>query len=186
MRIAFCGTGGVGKTTLINLLKDYFSDREFVFLDEITRTLKENGFPINHDQTTDYNQTQLMILGAHLHNLSHSHFITDRCLIDGFAYTEYLALHNKVNSPVRDAAANALEAGLKMYDLIFYIPIEFAPENDGVRSVDINFIKGIDRIIQDYITEVKINRGITSIYTITGSVEERIEKIKNIIINGRG
>lgn len=183
MKIAFCGTGGVGKTTLVKKLQDYFSDREFTRLDEITRTLKNDGFPINNSESNNYDITQLMVLGSHLHNLTHTKFIADRCLIDGYAYTEYLALQNKVNNPVRDAVANSLEAGLKMYDIIFYIPIEFGVEDDGVRSTDDSFRRGVDKIMRDYIAEVRVNRGVNFIHEISGSIEERFQMIKQIILN---
>lgn len=184
MRIGICGTGGVGKSTLIEQVRPFLEERGYEVVTEITRKIKEQlGKPINYDQSSDYNETQLLILGAHLSNLAKPKMVSDRCLIDGYAYTEYLSLLNKVDNPCRDTVANALEAGLSLYDLIIYIPIEFEVEDDGVRSVDESFRRAIDKIMKDYIAEIRVNRGTDFIHEITGSVEQRVQQFKTLIIN---
>jgi hypothetical protein len=57
------------------------------------------------------------------------------------------------------------------YKVVFYIPIEFDMVSDGVRKEDKKFQKEIDQIIKAYLD--------TS--SITGSVTERAEQIKEII-----
>lgn len=182
MRVGICGTGGVGKSTLIKALKEYFEEKQYVINTEITRELKDAGYHINAS-SKNYNETQLLILGKHLSNLIERKMISDRCLIDGYAYTEYLCHAGKVDVVVRDAVANALEAGIDLYDIILYIPIEFETEDDGVRSTDDLFRRGVDSIIKTYLSEISVNRKNVVVYTITGNVEERIQKIKTIIEN---
>jgi hypothetical protein len=96
-------------------------------------------------------------------------------------YTEYLCSKGNVGFTVRDCAANALEAGVKLYDLIFYIPIEFPLQDDGVRTTNEEFRKSIDQMMNTYITEASINQGLNHIHKIEGTLEERILAIKTIV-----
>ena len=64
----------------------------------------------------------------------------------------------------------------KTYDVIFYIPIEFALVNDGVRSTDEEYRLKIDRYILDILRDNNVKY-----YTITGNIPDRLSKIKQII-----
>ena len=90
LKIAICGAGSVGKSTLLEALRKdaQFNNGEIEFITEVTRTIGKS-LPINKS-AKDYDATQLMITGAHLNNLSKESFVVDRCLIDGFVYTNYL------------------------------------------------------------------------------------------------
>jgi nicotinamide riboside kinase len=58
------------------------------------------------------------------------------------------------------------------YDLVFYIPIEFPLEKDGVRFEDDEYQKIIDLQIIKYLKRYKI-----PYITLTGTLEERLKQI---------
>ena len=66
MKISFTGAQSTGKTTLLNAMKSMSIFRDFVFRDEITRSIQKQGLKIN-EQGDD--ATQNKIIDSHLLNL---------------------------------------------------------------------------------------------------------------------
>lgn len=185
MRIGICGSNSVGKTTILKALQEDPMFEGVEFVEELTRTIGKN-FPINNT-AQDYSNTQLLITGQHLANLAKENFVVDRCLVDGFVFTDYFWLKGKCSIGARDLAHTALQQGIKLYDHVFYIPIETAVqlEDDGVRSTDVEFRKNIDHKMKMLVSTLRLENGCQHIHTVTGTVEERVKKIKTIIKNGR-
>ena len=82
---------------------------------------------------------------------------------------------------------SALDKGLKLYDFVFYIPIEARVklDDDGVRSTDVEFRKDINHQMKMLISNLKMEGRGDNIFDITGSVEERVQIVKRIVTNGR-
>lgn len=173
MKISFTGTHSTGKTTLLNNLKNDPDFSEFKFHDEITRSIQSYGIDINEKGN---NLTQLLILDTHIRNLLYPLFVTDRCILDGVVYTEWLYNNLKVDEWVYNYSKNLFKYLIGQYDIIFYLKPEFDLVDDGVRSSSIEFQKEIYNIFEKYITEYNIN-----VISITGTVEQRINQIKNHI-----
>ena len=93
MKISFTGTGCSGKSTLLQLCQDYYGDR-FEYITEVTRPLARKGFKINEDGD---DATQRAIIDAHIENNKLSNVVMDRCIIDGYVYTNWLHSLDKVN-----------------------------------------------------------------------------------------
>ena len=51
MRIGLCGTMSVGKTTLVNALKDLPEFKTYEFRTERSKYLRDMGIPLNTDST---------------------------------------------------------------------------------------------------------------------------------------
>jgi GTPase SAR1 family protein len=51
MRIGLCGTMSVGKTTLVNALKELPEFKDYTFRTERSKYLMEQGIPLNTDST---------------------------------------------------------------------------------------------------------------------------------------
>jgi len=167
MKIAFTSTSGQGKTTLMNILKEKLPD--YKTFNSVQRTLAKHipNFTTS-EKTTDFTQT--CILGAMAYNLiTYPNFISDRSLICNFAYSS--VSKNVKNS---DFLEQQFQNLVKLYDIIFYIPYEIKVQNDNFRSVDDLFHKQIDEKIQMYIKKFK---HVTNIVTISGTVEQRTNKI---------
>ena len=86
MKVSFTGTGCSGKSTLLNLCKEYYGD-EFKYVTEVTRPIARKGFTINEKGG---DETQNQIIQAHIENNKLDDVIMDRCIVDGFIYTTWL------------------------------------------------------------------------------------------------
>ena len=176
MRIGFCGSNSTGKTTLLNGLREGTQLKDYVFVDEITRSIG-NLVPINEDGDTT---TQLLVMNSHIQNLLMENFVADRCMIDGYVYTAYLYEEGKLPEWVLSYAYQVMLTYIEKYDHIFYIPIEIPLEDDGVRSNSEEFRNKIDEIMKSVVVGIQTIRDI-KITTITGSVEERLQTIINTV-----
>lgn len=183
LKIALSGAAGCGKTTLINALQDseYIkqlqAEEPIEFLPEIVRHLKkEFGFKINEHGTWE---TEMMVMTTHLQNLiARKRFISDRCLVDNFIYSTcsdepppwwYRLWNQKM---VRTMTGK--------YDLIFFIPNEFIPPNDGVRNLDPHYWGMTKmRFINEY--EILQKKYPDVVVKITGTIPERVAKMEEAI-----
>lgn len=185
MKIAICGSGSTGKSTLIEHLRPEFEKDGYKIIKELTRKVGKSR-PIN-EKAANYDETQALLVGAHLNVLIKDKFLSDRSILDVFVYTNYLWQKHKVSVSVREMAHLALDIGVKMYDHIFYIPVEARVklEDDGVRSSSSEFRKDIDHHMMMLIKNLKMDGQGKNIHTITGSVEERASQMRRIIKNGK-
>ena len=178
MKIAFTGAQSTGKTTLLEALKanqSYKYDYEFV--DEITRRMVKKGLKINEEGS---DTTQLLIMNEHIKNLLYPNVIMDRCMLDGVVYTRWLYEHNNVSQWVWDYAQNVFDKYINRYDYIFYLAPEFDIVDDGVRSINTDFRDEIVDLFEDYISMFSL-----PVVHLTGTVEERLEKIYSKLRHGK-
>ena len=171
MKIAFTGAHGTGKTTLVGmLLKNYPDHQQYT---NIQRFFNKNlkNFPIS-SKANDISQTAITSFLA-FEIMTKDNIICDRSLIDTFAYSD-LSKNVKKSSEIR----KTFEDALKYYDMIFYVPIEFKVEDDGLRELDEKFRIEVDKKIKYYIKKYK---KIVPIYEIKGSIYERYDTISTIL-----
>lgn len=146
MLISFTGAQSSGKTTLLRRAQVDPEFRKWNFIPEVTRVVKRLGFEINELGTSE---TQLFILAEHLRN----HYIKtdtmlDRCIVDGLVYTQYLASKGAVDKWVYHHAQNLYEMMIDKLDIIFYTDHNIPVEDDGERSVDIDFRNEIIKVFE--------------------------------------
>lgn len=176
LKINFVGSQGTGKSTLLESMR---KDPEFKNLDfqtEIVRELvKTKNLLIN--ESGDAN-SQRIFFNAYEKVLQKTGYVSDRCLIDVYAYTNWLYKKN-INPQELNLYVEVLRQRNSIrnrdFGLVIYFPIEFDIVADGVRSVNKEFQKEIDDIIVDTLTKFDI-----SYFTITGSVEQRLKQLKEI------
>jgi thymidylate kinase len=179
MLISFSGVQSSGKSTLLKLCKEIYSDR-YEFVDEVTRLVKrEFNVPINEQGT---GLTQCLITNKHIENVLRFRetkgAIFDRCILDGLCYTGYLHIEGSVPGWVFDYTKNVFKKLISQYDVIFYTdPYDVALVDDGERSVDVEFrnkmIETFEQAIISYDDLLK-----DKIVRLKGTVEERMEAIK--------
>lgn len=176
MKIGFTGTHGTGKTTIVDLLRKDPQFYKYAFSSNFSRQLVAQGVPIN-DKCTFEGQQKFMHkryeeIGAN------KHVICDRTSYDVLAYT----LNSK--SDITQAGKWIMECYhkelYKDYDVIFYFPIEFVMEKDGVRKVDEKYRKKIDKTIQELLLKYPPRK----IITMNGEVKERLKLLKSTIKGG--
>lgn len=179
MVISFTGTGSTGKSTLLKLCKDHYGDR-FKYVEEVTRLVKrEHGVTINENAD---NITQLLIMNQHIINsMIEGDVLMDRCCIDGYVYTTWLWQHGKIDEWVLEYASNVATMLLKKVDIIFHCVADFELVKDGERSDNETFRDEIELLMNAILYRSPVCDIKSKVVTLAGSVEERMEKIKQTI-----
>ena len=167
-RIALVGASSTGKTTVYELLKGKLPKYEFI--NESTRTVGSYGFPINEFGT---DATQFAISSFHLESLlKPGNIIFDRGYIDLIVYTN----HMDVSDSTKDYIEDTWNRVKGEYTHYIYFPIEFDSVDDGVRSIDEEWRREIDKEFQ------LVLEGVRKPYlTVTGSPMQRVEQILDFI-----
>jgi len=178
MIASFTGAQSSGKTTLLNHLVT--RNHHISFVPEVTRLIKRRyKLPINEDGG---DLTQYMIMNEHIHNVlthkaTNSNVILDRCALDGVVYTKWLAQNSRVSMDVYNYAERIYNEIKDYYDVIFYTdPEDVVIEDDGERSTNVQFRNDIIDIFNEYLPRHN------NVYTLSGTVEERLSTIKNILL----
>ncbi len=79
MKIGFCGTMSVGKTTLVNALKNVPEFKDYTFTTERSKYLNSLGIPLNTDSTL---AGQFVFLAERASELLRENVLTDRTIWD--------------------------------------------------------------------------------------------------------
>jgi len=128
------------------------------------------GLPIN-EQGND--TTQRLIMQEHIVNVfMNESFMTDRTALDGVVYSKYLHENGKINDETMTFATDVFVRLYPKYDVMFYIKPEFEIQNDGIRSIDMDFRNRIVDIFDFYFETYKL-----PVIKLTGSVRERVEQV---------
>ena len=171
MKIGFCGTMSVGKTTLVNALKDLSEFKDYHFRTERSKYLMEMGIPLNTDSTL---KGQLVFAAERASELMQEKIITDRTIVDVMAFAN---LSKSMEAHEKHYLTSTLYYLIKEYDILFYVSPEGVEiENNGVRETDAKYRIAIDKEIKSI---TQMFRGNT--ITIKGTTEERIEQVKNAV-----
>ena len=171
MRIGFCGTMSVGKTTLVNALKELPEFKDYHFRTERSKHLMNLGIPLNTDSTL---KGQLVFASERAAELMQEKIITDRTVIDVMAFCD---LSKSMDSAHKFYLNATLTFLINEYDILFYVsPKGVEIEDNGVRETNEEYRDAIDNKIKSI---VQMHR--SSAITISGSVEERIKQVKNAV-----
>ena len=174
MKIGLCGTMSVGKTTLVNALKELPEFKDYMFRTERSKELMAQGIPLNTDSTL---KGQTVFLAERTGELMVENVITDRTVIDVMAF----ALASKsINSPDKDLFEDYAKRFIKEYDYIFYVsPVGVEIEDNGIRETNVDYRDLIDYTISKILDEQK--HRIKNLNTLSGSTEKRIEQMLEVI-----
>jgi len=174
MKIGLCGTMSVGKTTLVNALKelDYFKD--YTFRTERSKYLMEMGIPLNTDSTL---KGQTVFLAERASELMVENIITDRTIIDVMAFAN---ASKSMDWPDKEAFEEYARRLINEYDFIFYVsPEGVEMEDNGIRETDLEYRNLIDLTIQSIISKNK--HRMKRYGVLSGSTEDRIFQLVNYI-----
>jgi nicotinamide riboside kinase len=171
MKIGFCGTMSVGKTTLVKALKELPEFKDYTFRTERSKYLMEMGIPLNTDSTL---KGQLVFAAERASELMQENIITDRTVVDVMAFAD---LSTSMDSAHKHYLNATLYYLIKEYDILFYVSPEGVEiEDNGVRETNAKYRMAIDSKIKSI---TQMFRGDT--ITIKGTTEERIEQVKNAV-----
>ena len=172
MRIGFTGAQGTGKSTLVDILVNdvLVGYHRHTNASRILSSELDN-FGINRNAGF---LEQCVISGSvALDVISNRNLVADRTIIDTLAYASN---NENINSYQVHELMYKFLAVAELYDHIFYVPIEFTTEEDGIRDTDDNYRRVIDRSIKSLLD-------ISGVYytELNGTVEERLATIKDEI-----
>jgi len=172
MKIGFCGTMSVGKTTLVKALSEQVEQfKGYTFTTERSKYLNSLGIPLNHETTIE---GQTIFLAERVTELMQDRLITDRTILDVMAFTNCA---KKVSYMDGDAFAEYASRFVKQYDYIFYIsPEGMEIEDNGVRETDAIYRKEIDEEIKKLLFKYRPIH-----FELMGTTEERINQMMKVI-----
>ena len=174
MKIGFTGTMSVGKTTLVNALKELPEFSEYYFATERSKYLRDLGIPLNTDSTIN---GQFIFLAERASELLRDKVITDRTVIDVMAFTR---LAESIPYYIGDEINQSASHLIGEYDHIFYISPEGVEiEDNGVRTTDSQYRDKVDFEIQSILR--KYPHKIKNFTVLTGTTEERIQKVEQAL-----
>ena len=174
MRIGLCGTMSVGKTTLVNALKNSPEFKDYMFRTERSKELMAMGIPLNTDSTL---KGQTVFLAERTSELMVENIITDRTVIDVMAFARASKSMNYID---KEEFMDYAKRFIKEYDYIFYVSPEGVEiEDNGIRETDAEYRDLIDFIIKNIINNNKYR--IKNYGVLSGSTEDRIEQMLEAI-----
>ena len=174
MKIGFCGTMSVGKTTLVNSLRGLPEFDNYEFRTERSKHLMSLGIPLNTDSTL---KGQTVFLSERAIELMQENIITDRTVLDVMAFAQ---CSKSMNYLEKDNFIHLAADLIHEYDYIFYVSPEGVEiENNGVRETDEDYRNLIDTTIRTFLLNYKFR--IKNLIQIKGTTEERIKVIRETL-----
>ena len=168
MKIGFCGTMSVGKTTLVKALKELPEFKNYTFRTERSKYLMEMGIPLNTDSTL---KGQLVFAAERASELMQEKIITDRTIIDVMAFA---SLSESMSEGEKFYLNATIQPLMYEYDILFYIsPKGVEIEDNGVRETNAEYRMAIDKQIRSTISM----HGGNKVITISGTTKERIAQV---------
>ena len=172
MKIGLCGTVSVGKTTLVNALKELPEFTNYEVATERSKYLRDQGVALNDDSTI---KGQLVFAAERSLELMKENIITDRTFYDVCAFT---LSAKSIEWSIKTRFTELMMSLHKDYDVVIYVsPEGIEIEDNGVRTTNAEYRDKIDNVIKEMLLEwppVKL-------IEVKGSTEERIASIKEVL-----
>ena len=174
MKIGFCGTMSVGKTTLVNELKNLPEFANYKVATERSQYLRDLGIPLNTDSTL---KGQTIFLAERAAELMNEDIITDRTVIDVMAFTGLAKSVSIIEADYfKEFAANLIPE----YDYIFYVsPKGVDIEDNGVREIDEEYRDLVDVSINNLIKNYR--HKMKNLIRLEGPTERRVRQVVECI-----
>lgn len=167
------GSHGVGKTTLLNTYRQYTPNPIYVS-DGFSRpclSYIESHLPqhkatqVEHDMITHFTKWYWE------QNISQQNIICTRSIIDSIIYSKVFGYSETID---KYKLHELFERDKSKLQGVFYIPIEFEIENDGVRYTSPDVQKMIDIAIQEFCAE-----NLLTVIEVSGDLEERVSVLRS-------
>ena len=174
MKIGLCGTVSVGKTTLVNALKELPEFADYKIATERSKYLRDQGIALNDDSTL---KGQLVFAAERSLELMSENIITDRTVYDVGAFT---ISAKSINWAEKIKFTELIMSLHKEYDVIIYVsPEGIEIEDNGVRTTNAEYRTKIDNVIKEMLVEWSP----VKLIEVKGTTEERINTIKEALFS---
>jgi nicotinamide riboside kinase len=174
MKIGLCGTVSVGKTTLVNALKELPEFADYKVATERSKYLRDQGIALNDDSTL---KGQLVFAAERSLELMSENIITDRTVYDVGAFT---ISAKSINWAEKIKFTELIMSLHKEYDAIIYVsPEGIEIEDNGVRTTNAEYRTKIDNVIKEMLVEWSP----VKLIEVKGTTEERINTIKEALFS---
>lgn len=192
MKILITGSQNVGKSTYINdFLKEW---PMYKLADNSYRDKLKEGKKVKLNQDGD-EESQLLIRDVMIEQAQKytkdENIIFDRGIFDNLTYSLWLNSQGKVSDNFIKEQIPIVRETLKLYDIIFFIPllknynIPIVPSTDGTRDLDPIFRDEIDAIMKSLERQYQDGKRVffpaddcPAFIQIWGTREQRIEMTK--------
>ncbi len=159
MRIGFTGSHGTGKTSVAKALCNEWT--EYYFVPSSARQMASAGFRVNRDADP---LSQLLTTVSRIADEDKAsneklYTVSDRTPLDSLAYTVYQSenVWSEVGRAYFDVTCRLIQNHMSKYDAVFYFPVCWEPKSDGLRDSDPKYQIDIDKLVQKYLTAMRIN-----------------------------
>ena len=172
MKIWITGSHSCWKTTLLNELKKEYWNK-FNYIEEIAReVIKDLWKPQDMEWVDRWIFQYIIMMKQIIKEMELDNFISDRTVFDALVYSinNSGSFYEKIENKFQEHIKN------KVYDIIFYVPIEFDLVDDWIRFEDKEYREFIDKEILKQLKKYNIDY-----ITITWSIEDRVEQVKKHI-----
>ena len=184
LKVAIIGSHGTGKSTLANAVCKILEreGRLIQHLPELARSICErSNDPHFFRRGSNSALRQLLLIIAQTVTEEELRagdgiLICDRTIADHWSYTLELFGEELAESGVSTMFSDYIAKHLASYDLIFYLPPEFPPADDGVREDDIQFQNQIASRILGELEQSRID-----FVEVRGSLDARTDQVINSI-----
>lgn len=184
VKVTFVGAHGTGKTTLVNALAERIETLgiKCSVTPEVPRIICESADDATYFRRgkNSLSKQILLLVGQPIYEAAAingaSILLCDRAILDHWAYTRHLFMKELKEQEALSPLRNLIAKHCQSYDFIFYVPIEFAPLDDGTREGDQDFQKAIDQEIRELLKTY----GLTY-HTISGTVPERAAQVMKVL-----
>jgi nicotinamide riboside kinase len=181
VRVAFVGAHGTGKTTLVEALGELLDSLgiKSSITPEVPRIICESAGDATYFRRGNNSLSKqiLLLVGQPIYEVAAaaggaSVLLCDRSILDHWAYTRHLFMKELEDEDALPPLNNLIAKHCQSYNFIFYVPIEFAPLDDGTREGDLDFQMAIDEEIRGLLKLYEL-----TYHTINGTVPERVAQV---------
>lgn len=174
LQIGISGPQCSGKTTLIKeILNDKYLISNYKVIPEIVRSIKlRMGKDFKFNEIGDFSSQKIILEEHHRNIVKHPKLITDRCALDAFVYATVNYCDGKFSYREWAHFEKIFLATIHKYDYIFYLPPVIPLEDDGVRSLDIEFRERVHKMFMQIATQYVVN------LTPMNSLDGRLDQVK--------
>lgn len=170
--ITVTGAHGVGKTSLIDdVVRRVVSRSDISVIREPAREIAKRGFYVNDKISLDGVFEYLGYCLAEVRHVQTKLVLTDRSILDLYAYTRDQFPH-RFSYSLEKLLVEQIHSEKHRTRLYVYVPIEFSMEQDDLRPAELEYQAYIDKVIRELLAHFEMPT-----LEVSGSIEERSERL---------